>query len=118
MSASVVCLDIVCSDAFFTAFDTDFLTSSSPTRHAHACTQVKTKFAYPCGGADKNFASKINENGACEVSLPAGVWYIKAEGLMTGQAPCDGCDPYDRSDPSLFGPVLVSRKDGVFYLLA
>ena len=48
------------------------------------------------------------------MDLPAGVWYVKAEGLMRGSAPCLGCDPYGKSAPTVFGPVMVKSRDGAF----
>lgn len=74
--------------------------------------EVNEKNGHPCGGANKMFASKINDLGDCEVSLRPGVWYVKVNGLMTGQTPCEGCDPYVRSDATMYGPVMVQPKDG------
>ena len=76
---------------------------------------LEVRFTYPCGSkADsvRKFASALNHKGECEVTLPGGVWYVKAEGLMTGKAPCEGCQAYTKSAPVMHGPVMVKSRDG------
>ena len=74
--------------------------------------EIKDQFSYECGGSDRKFESTVKDNGACQVSLPAGVWYIKGKGLLHGQAPCKGCQAYSKSDATNFGPVMVKSRDG------
>jgi len=77
--------------------------------------EAEAKFAYPCGSkaaSVRKFPSSLNHKGECEVTLPGGVWYVKAEGLLAGKAPCEGCLPYDKSAPVTLGPVMVKSRDG------
>jgi len=73
---------------------------------------IEAKITIPCGSANQKIASRINEDCGCEISLPPGVWYVHGVGLMTNQAPCEGCDPYTRSDATIYGPIMVQGRIG------
>ena len=74
--------------------------------------EVERIHAHSCGAGNQKFVSKVTSQGGCEIELPGGVWYIQAKGLSKGAAPCEGCDPYGKSEGVTFGPMMVKSKDG------